>query len=167
MKTKELTRIAMLSAVALIVFAIEARIPSPVPIAGIKLGLANVITLFAIWSLGRKQAGIILLVRIVLGSFVAGTLMTMFYSLAGGLLSYLIMCLTKGLFTQKQLWAHSILGAIGHNTGQMAVALFVTGTPSLLLVYGPPLLLSAIITGLFTGLCAQAVLRQMTKIKQF
>lgn len=165
MNTKTLTRVAMLSAVALIVFAIEAQIPAPVPIPGMKLGLANVITLFALWSLGRREAFTILMVRIVLGAFVAGTLMTMLYSLAGGLFCFAISALMQPLFSKKQVWLHSVFGAIAHNVGQLLVAVLVLGTPSLFFAYGPLLLLSAIVTGLFTGACAQAVLAHMDKIK--
>lgn len=164
MNTKTLTRVAMLSALALIVFAIEAQIPAPVPIPGVKLGLANVITLFALWYLGRREAFMVLMVRIVLGAFVAGTLMTMLYSLAGGLLSFAVTVLMKPLFSQRQIWLHSVFGSIAHNAGQLIVAVLVLGTPTLFLAYGPMLLLSAIVTGLFTGACAQAVLQHMKKL---
>lgn len=164
MSTKQLTRIAMLSAAALVVFAIEAQIPSPVPIPGVKLGLSNVITLFAIWTLGRKQAAAILLVRIVLGSMVAGTVMTLLYSLAGGLLCLLVMALMKPLFSPRQIWIHSVFGAMAHNVGQITVAVLVMDTPSLFAAYGPVLLLSGIVTGLFTGFCAQAVVARMTHL---
>lgn len=164
MSTKQITRVAMLSAVALVVFAIEAQIPSPVPISGVKLGLANVITLFAIWTLGRKQAAAILLVRIVLGSLVAGTVMTLMYSLAGGLLCLLVMALMKPLFSPRQIWIHSVFGAIAHNAGQITVAVLVMDTHGLFVAYGPVLLLSGIVTGLFTGFCAQAVVTRMNTL---
>lgn len=161
MKTKTLTQLALLSAMALIIFMVEAQIPLPVPIPGVKLGLSNVITLFALWTLGRREAGLVLLVRIVLGSFVAGNLMTMAYSLAGGVLCFLLMALMKPLFAERQIWILSIFGAIGHNVGQLAIAVAITGTPSIILPIGPVLMLSGIITGLFTGLCAQSVILRL------
>jgi heptaprenyl diphosphate synthase len=163
MTTKKLTLLSMLTAVGLILFVVEAQIPVPVPIPGIKLGLSNVVTLFALWTLGRKSAGLILFLRIVLGNLVAGNLMTMAYSLAGGLLCLLVMALLLPLFSQKQVWILSIFGAIGHNVGQLAIALIITATPSLLF-YAPVLLLSGIITGFFTGQCAQAVLAHGKKL---
>jgi heptaprenyl diphosphate synthase len=164
MKTRQLTFIAMLSAVALIIFVVEAQIPVLIPINGVKLGLSNVVTLFAIWTIGRREAGIVLLVRILLGNFVAGNLTAMLYSLAGGILCYLIMALMKPLFSNKQIWILSVFGAIAHNIGQLAIAVWVTGTPSIL-AYAPFLLLSGILTGFFTGQCAQAVILHMPRLK--
>lgn len=161
MKTKALTQIALLTAMALIIFMVEAQIPLPVPVPGVKLGLSNVITLFALWTLGRRAAGLVLLVRIILGSFVAGNLMTMAYSLSGGVLCFLLMALMKPLFSQQQIWVLSIFGAMAHNVGQLMIAVIITGTPSIVLPLGPVLLLSGIVTGLFTGLCAQAVILRL------
>lgn len=169
MKTRKLTFIAMLSATALIIFVVEAQIPVPVPIPipipipGLKLGLSNVVTLFALWTLGRRDTFLVLLVRILLGNFVAGNFMVMLYSLAGGTLCYLVMALMKPLFSNKQIWILSIFGAIAHNIGQLATAVWITGTPSIL-NYAPILLLCGIITGFFTGQCAQVVILHMHRL---
>ena len=80
MNVKKLTTMAMLTAISMIVFLIEAQIPLPIAIPGVKLGVANVITLFAIWTLGRREAGVILLIRIVLGNLIVGSVMAMLYS---------------------------------------------------------------------------------------
>lgn len=164
MKSKELTLLSMLTAVGLIIFVVEAQIPVPVPIPGVKLGLSNVVILFALWTLSRRAAGIVLILRIVLGNFVVGNLMAMMYSLAGGLLCFLVIALLRPLFSSQQIFLLSIFGAIGHNVGQLAVAVLVTGTPSIL-VYAPILLLSGIVTGFFTGQCAQAVIAHMERIR--
>ena len=95
MNVKKLTTMAMLTAISMIVFLIEAQIPLPIAIPGVKLGVANVITLFAIWTLGRREAGVILLIRIVLGNLIVGSVMAMLYSLAGGLLSGAVMIALK------------------------------------------------------------------------
>ena len=95
MNIRKLTTMAMLTAISMIVFLIEAQIPLPIAIPGVKLGIANVITLFAIWTLGRREAGAILMVRIVLGNLIIGNVMGMLYSLAGGVLCWLVMCLIK------------------------------------------------------------------------
>jgi len=164
MKSKELTLLSMLTAVGLIIFVVEAQIPLPVPIPGVKLGLSNVVILFALWTLSRRAAGIVLTMRIVLGNFVVGNLMAMLYSLAGGLLCFLVMALMRPLFSSRQIFLLSIFGAIAHNVGQLAVAVLVTGTPSIL-VYAPILLLSGMVTGFFTGQCAQAVIAHMERIR--
>lgn len=164
MNVKKLTTMAMLTAISMIVFLIEAQIPLPIAIPGVKLGVANVITLFAIWTLGRREAGAILLIRIVLGNLIVGNVMGMLYSLAGGVLCWVIMCLLKPVTSRNQIWVMSIFGALGHNAGQLAVAVFVSGTPSIAF-YAPVLILAGMITGFFTGQCAQLVLNHMDKLK--
>lgn len=163
MKTRDLTLMSLLTAVGLILFVVEAQIPVPVAIPGVKLGLANVVTLFALWLLSRRAAATVLILRVVLGNFVVGNLMMMLYSLSGGLLCLLVMALMKPLFSEKQIFLLSMFGAIAHNIGQLAAAVFVMGTASILL-YAPVLLLSGLITGFFTGQCAQAVILHMKKI---
>lgn len=164
MNVKKLTTMAMLTAISMIVFLIEAQIPLPIAIPGVKLGIANVITLFAIWMLGWKEAGAILVVRIVLGNLIVGNVMGMLYSLAGGVLCWIIMSVMKPYVTRRQIWIMSVFGALGHNAGQLAVAVFISGTPAIAF-YAPVLALAGIVTGFFTGQCTQAVLGHMEKLK--
>lgn len=164
MNVKKLTTMAMLTAISMIVFLIEAQIPLPFAVPGVKLGIANVITLFALWTLGWKEAGAILLVRIILGNLIVGNVMGMLYSLAGGVLCWAVMCLLKPIMNRKQIWIMSIFGALGHNAGQLAVAIWISGTATLAW-YAPVLLLAGIVTGFFTGQCTQAVLNHMDKLK--
>lgn len=164
MNVKKLTTMAMLTAISMIVFLIEAQIPLPIAIPGVKLGIANVITLFAIWTLGRREAGAILLIRIVLGNLIVGNVMGMLYSLAGGVLCWVIMCLLGPITNRNHIWVMSIFGALGHNAGQLAVAVLVSGTPSIAF-YAPVLILAGMVTGFFTGQCAQLVLNHMDKLK--
>ena len=154
MKTKRLTQLALLSAIALTIFMVEAQIPALVPIPGIKLGLANIITVFAVFVIGAKEAALVLAVRIFLGAVFAGNFSTILYSAAGGTLAILVTILMKKFLTNKQLWIAGCMGAIAHSVGQMAVAVLVTGTPSIA-VYLPVMVAISILTGSFTGLCAQ------------
>lgn len=104
-----------------------------------KLGLANIVTLIRHGPCSAGgQAGEILLVRIVLGSVFTGGVSAMLFSIAGGVFAYLIMCLTIRHFPERLLWVVSVLAAFGHNAGQLLVAVWVTGTPSIL-VYAPAL----------------------------
>ena len=89
MVVKRITRMALLSAIALAIFWVEAQIPVPIPIPGVKLGLANVVTIFAVFALGPWEAAGILLVRILLGSLLFGQMMGLWYALAGGALAWL------------------------------------------------------------------------------
>lgn len=156
MTTKRLTRMALLTAVALGIFIVELQIPTLAPIPGIKLGLANIITVYAMFTLGPGDTACILGARILLGSMFSGQMMSLMYSLAGGVLCYLVMLLLRRLFTQKQIWICSVLGAAAHNIGQIGVAILLTRTPALI-YYLPVLMISGIIAGTFTGLCAQFV----------
>ena len=128
MTTRKLTKMALLTAVALIIFMVEAQIPNPVAIPGVKLGLANVVTVYALFALGWKEALMILVARVFLGSVFSGQMMTFFYALGGGLLCLASMAVLKKFVTEKQMWACSALGAVFHNLGQLIVAAFITKT---------------------------------------
>ena len=164
MNVKKLTTLAMLTAISMIVFHIEAQIPLPFAVPGVKLGIANVITLFALWMYGWKEAGAVLIVRIILGNIIVGNVMGMLYSLAGGLLCWIVMSLMKPHMTRNQIWIMSVFGAIAHNAGQLLVAIAITETLEVAW-YGAVLLIAGIVTGFFTGQCAQAVLNHMDKLK--
>ncbi len=159
MQTRKLTLMALLCAIALTIFMVEAQIPPLTPVPGIKLGLANIITVFAVFAIGAKEASLILAVRVFLGAVFAGNFSTILYSAAGGTLAILVTILLRRLLTVKQLWVAGVLGAIAHSVGQMAVAVAVTRTPELLL-YLPVMLLCSILTGAFTGLCAQILVNR-------
>lgn len=159
MNTKRLTTISILTAFALIIFVIEAHIPPPVPISGIKLGLANIITLVALDLMGSKEAFIVLMLRIILSSIFVGTMMSFMYSFAGGLLCFGVMSLTIKFFKKNEIWIISVLGAISHNVGQIIMAIIFMRTWAVA-AYLPILIISAVITGIFTGFSAQAVIKR-------
>lgn len=163
MTTKKLTRMALLTATALIIFMVEAQIPPPVPVPGVKLGLANIVTVYAMFALSPAQALAILACRVFLGSVFSGQMMTLFYSLGGGLLCWLSMCLLRRVLTRKQIWVAGVFGAVVHNFGQVLVAVTLTRTPGLI-VYLPVLTLSGILTGAFTGAAAQALIDRMERL---
>ena len=154
MKTKKLTLMALLTAIALTIFMVEAHIPALVPIPGIKLGLANIITVFAVFAIGPKEAAAVLFVRIFLGAVFAGNFSTIFYSAAGGGCAIAVTILLRKILSKKQLWVAGCLGAIAHSVGQMGMAIALTATPGLA-VYLPVMIAVSILTGTFTGLCAQ------------
>ena len=163
-KTKKLCFMAVLTAIALTIFMIENQLPSPVPIPGIKLGLANIITLTAMAILGRKEAGAILAARIIMGAIFAGSPSTFIYSAAGGILAYIGMCVTIGLFKENQLWIVSALAAIAHNAGQLGACALIVKTPGIF-AYAPILAASGVITGVFTGFAAIYLIRAVKKLK--
>ena len=159
MKAKRLTTAALLTAIALTIFMIEAQIPPVVPIPGMKLGLANIVTVYAMFALGPVDTLMILLCRIVLGSLFAGG-STFLYSLAGGLLCYLSMLVMRKVVGENQMWACSAVGSIFHNLGQMGVAVLIARTPQLVF-YLPILLVTGIAAGVFTGIAAQFLMKRI------
>ena len=163
-KTKRLVLMALLTAAALTIFVIELQLPAPVPVPGVKLGLANIITLVAMVLLGKREAGAILLVRVLMGAVFAGSPSTLLFSAAGGALAWLVMCLTVGLFETKQLWIVSALAGVAHNAGQLAACALVVKTPGVL-AYAPILAASGVLTGVFTGLAATYLLRALRNLK--
>lgn len=162
MRAKKLTRMALLTAIALAIFAVEAQIPLPIPVPGIKLGLANVVTVAALYWMGAGPALGILVVRVVLGCLATGQVMAIFYSLAGGVLSWLVMLPLRHVVGQRQIWALSIVAAMAHNVGQILAAMVLTGTPQIV-VYLPILLFSGMVTGLFTGIAAQLAIARLRR----
>ena len=153
-KTRKLTTLGLLTAIALTIFTLESQIPAIVPLPGVKLGLANIVTVFTVFALSPKDGILVLCARIFLGAVFAGNFSTIFYSAAGGLLAILATIGLKKILKVNQLWVAGCLGAIAHSIGQMAMAILLLGTPSLI-VYLPVMIAVSIITGLFTGLSAQ------------
>lgn len=153
MNLKKLTTLAMFTTLALIIFTVENAIPPLVPIPGIKLGLANIITLVVLQNYSAKDALLVLIMRILLSTFFFGQAVSLLYSLAGGLLCFAAMVLVHRMLQGHFLYLVSVVGALFHNLGQLAVAFLITEVPGVL-VYLPFLLISGLITGLFTGLCA-------------
>ena len=157
LKIKKLTRLALLSAIALTIFMVEAQIPALVPVPGVKLGLANIVTVFAVFALGAREGVAVLFVRIFLGAVFAGNFSTIFYSAAGGAFAILTTIGLRKILKKNQLWVAGCLGAVAHSLGQMAMAVLLTQTPGLV-IYLPVMVAVSILTGCFTGLCAQFLL---------
>lgn len=154
MKVKKLTAMAMLCAIALTIFMVEAQIPPLVPMPGVKMGLSNIVTVFAVFAMGPGEAVAILFVRIFLGAVFAGNFGTILYSAAGGACAILVTIVLRKALTEKQLWVAGCIGAVAHSIGQMAMAILLTGTPGLV-IHLPLMIVCSIITGTFTGLCGQ------------
>ena len=164
MNIRKLTRCALFASVALIIFIVESHIPPVVPVPGFKLGLANVVTLAAVYMLGIKEAFFILTVRIILGNMFSGQLMSMLYSFCGGYLCFGITALLKKYFHGNTIWALGVIGAIFHNIGQTMCA-YVFFESVAIFYYGVILCLTAVVTGIFTGLCAQFTVKKFKQLR--
>lgn len=164
-KTKRMIFLSILVSIALVIYIIEAQIPILFP--GIKLGLANIISLAALILLGWKEALLIMLLRTILGSIFGGTVPSFMFSLAGGFLSNIAMIILYRNFKNSiSLWTISICGAIFHNIGQLFVASIVIQNFSIY-IYLPVLLVSAVVTGYFIGICTKLLTTHITKISIF
>lgn len=163
MKTKKMTLLGLLTAIALTIFMLEAQLPPLLPIPGVKIGLANIVTVFTVFAIGPAEGAAVLFVRVFLGAVFAGNFSTILYSAAGGALAILATILLRKILTEQQLWVAGCIGAIAHSIGQMAVAVLVMGSPAIL-VYLPVMIAVSIVTGLFTGLCAQFLINRGGKL---
>ncbi len=154
MKGNRLTRCAVLTALALALSVAEGLVPLTIliPLPGLRLGLANLVTVYALAALGGGEALLILLARCLLGALLGGNLAALAFSLAGGLLAFVLeWALLR--WRRLSLFGVCMAGAAGHNTGQVLAAVAVMGSRAPL-VYLPPLLLASIVTGAFTGWAA-------------
>ncbi|MBQ9862333.1 MAG: Gx transporter family protein [Lachnospiraceae bacterium] len=151
----------ILVALALIFSYIEHLIPMPVPVPGVKLGLANLVTLTGLFFLNPLQVLLILITRIALAGFMFGNLSTIIYSLSGGFVSFLVMIIAKKIKLFSPLGV-SILGGVFHNLGQLLIAMFVLKSNALI-AYLPILIIIGSISGTLIGIAAKALCKYINK----
>lgn len=158
-KTKLLARYALLTALALALSWLESLVPLPLAVPGIKLGLPNLVVVFALYRLGLRDAFVISLVRVLLVSATFGNAYSFAYSLAGAAVSLAVMALLKrtGKFS---LLGVSVAGGVCHNLAQLAVAAAVLGTARLAW-YLPVLLVSGTAAGICVGAAGALVTRRV------
>ncbi len=159
--TKQLTVCALLTAMALALSYLENLFPLAlaIPIPGVKLGLANIVTVFALYALGPAQALTVLLARCLLGAMFAGNMNALLFSLLGGLAAMLMMTglVRLGKFS---VYGVSVGGAAAHNCGQTAAAVLTLGNAAPL-YYLPILLAVSLVTGTLTGLVAACLFQAL------
>ena len=157
-KTKRLVLLAMLTAVAMILSYVESLLPS-VGIPGVKMGLANIAVIFALFRFGWKEAAALSLVRVVLVSLLFGSVSAMLYSPAGAVLSLAVMALLRRIDRFSTVGI-SVAGGVAHNAGQILMAMLILQTKQLL-GYLPVLAVSGIAGGVLTGLAAALLIRRI------
>lgn len=157
-KTKRLVLLAMLTAVAMILSYVESLLPS-VGIPGVKMGLANIAVIFALFRFGWKEAAALSLVRVVLVSLLFGSVGAMLYSLAGAVLSLAVMALLRRIDRFSTVGI-SVAGGVAHHAGQILMAMLILQTKQLL-GYLPVLAVSGIAGGVLTGLAAALLIRRI------
>lgn len=163
-KVQKMVFISMLIAFALVLSYFETFLPV-LPYPGVKLGLANIITLTSLYFLGFSDALLLVITRVTLNSFFTGSFITIWYSLSGGILSFLVMYLLIHMVKDKMsITGISILGAVSHNIGQLIVVVITTENINVAAAYFPILAVSGIITGILIGLTVNYILPYINKI---
>ena len=159
MKTKKLVTLAITVSVAMILSFVESRIPAFVAIPGVKVGLANIAVIFAIYKMGWREAITVSLVRVALVALLFGSVVSLAYSFVGALISLSLMILMRkiGIFTEV---AVSVVGGITHNIGQILVAFLLLET-SVVFYYLPFLLISGVIAGIAIGIASALLVKKV------
>lgn len=163
-KLRKMIYMALLIAMAMVLHFFENMIPVPFITPGAKLGLANVITVIALYTLSYKETFTILVLRIVLSVMFGGGISRLLYSLTGGVVSYIAMAGCKKLFGNNiSVLGISCIGAVFHNVGQLLAASLIVKNMSVML-YLPVMSIAGIGTGIFVGITAGFAINHLNKI---
>ena len=162
-KIRRMTTLSLLFALAMIFSFVESRLPTFIPIPGVKLGLCNVVIIFTLLKLGAPAAIAVSLLRVLLSSILFGNAAAFFYSLAGAILSLAVMILMKR-FRIFSAVGISVLGGVMHNIGQLLMAWILLGTAGVM-YYLPVLLISGVIAGALIGLLSAYLAKRAENLK--
>lgn len=151
------------TALALIFSYVETLIPFNFGIPGVKLGLANLIVVIALYKMKLSETYLLSVVRVLLNGFIFGNYFSIIYSLAGGILSLSVMALLKkkGGFS---ILGISMAGGVMHNIGQLLIAMLIVETFSVV-YYVPVLLISGLLTGFAIGVVSGEMLKRLVNIQ--
>ena len=161
-RTKRLTMLAMTISFALILSFVESRIPAFVALPGVKVGLANIAVIYALYQFGVKEAITVSILRVFIVSMLFGSIASLIYSVSGAFLSLTVMILLKKLTPLTEI-AVSVCGGVMHNIGQIAAASFMLNT-NVIVYYLPVLLVTGSIAGVVIGI-ASALLIKRVRVK--
>ncbi|WP_346938599.1 Gx transporter family protein [uncultured Clostridium sp.] len=161
---RKMIYISLLVAMSLVLHIFENMIPVPFITPGTRLGLANIITVIALYTLSYKEAFLVLFLRILLSVMFGGSVSRLIYSLSGGILSYIFMVFTKYIGKEKvSIVGVSCAGAVFHNVGQLLAASLIVKTMSVML-YLPVMSVAGIGTGIFVGITSNFAVEHLKKI---
>ena len=159
MKTKKLVTLAVTISVAMILSFVESRIPAFVAIPGVKVGLANIAVIFALYKMGWREAIVVSVIRVLLVALLFRSVVSLAYSISGALISLSLMILLRkiGIFTEI---AVSVVGGITHNIGQILIAFLLLET-KVVFYYLPFLLVSGVIAGIAVGVASALLIKRI------
>ena len=157
--TKKITTLALTVSIAFVLSFIESRIPAFVAIPGVKVGLANIAVIFALYTLGWKEAILVSVIRVILVSSLFGSPVSFIYSISGAILSLTVMIILKGLTRLSEVTV-SVCGAVMHNVGQISAASFMLET-NVVVYYLPFLSLSGTVAGVAIGVASGLLIKKV------
>lgn len=162
MNTTKIAKYGLLIALAMVLSYVESLVPAFFAVPGMKLGLTNVVVLFALYAMDFKSAIFINMIRILLVGFLFGNGVSILYSLAGGILSGIVMLLFKR-FTSLRIVTVSIAGGVAHNLGQILVAMLMLQTKAIAW-YLIILWFTGIGAGIVVGVISSEVVKRLSKL---
>ena len=157
--TKKLATLSVIVALAMVLSFLESRIPAFVAIPGIKVGLANIAVIFTVYKLGAREGVLISIIRVLLVSILFGSTVSLWYSLAGAILSLIVTILLKK-YTKLAVVTVSVAGGVSHNIAQIGVACLLLET-NILVYYLPFLLLSGTVAGIAVGVASALLIKRV------
>lgn len=164
-KTKKIAVFALCVALAFVLSFLETLIPINIGVPGVKIGLANMVVLAALYLLDKRAAFAISMIRILISGLLFSGAFSLLYSFTGGILSFLVMLLA--MKSEKlSILGVSVLGGAVHNIGQIIVAAIVMQTPRIV-YYLPVLLISGALAGIVVGIISKIVVERLIKIDKF
>ena len=163
MKPKKVAFLGLCVALSMILSYFESLVPPLVAVPGVKMGFANLVTIFMLYKFSAKETVAVTIIRVVLVSILFGTVLSMVYSLAGAALSLIGMILLKRskLFSTVTV---SVVGGVLHNIGQTVTAMIVMET-SQIVFYLPVLLISGTIAGVVIGIASALIVKRLDRLK--
>jgi heptaprenyl diphosphate synthase len=163
-KSRTLVLMSLFAAQALVLSIIESMIPVPFIAPGAKLGLANIVTVSAMYILSPLQVFAVIAVRVILASVFTGSMLSLVYSMSGALLSFAVMILLKNMLGDRVgLIGVSCAGAVFHNIGQLLAASLIMSNIRII-SYLPVLSLTGIVTGIFVGTTSYFLIKSLRRI---
>jgi heptaprenyl diphosphate synthase len=159
--TRKIAVCGLMTAIAMIFSYIESLIPIPLPVPGIKLGIANMAIIVVLFIIGISEAVIVDILRVVLTAALFGNFNSFMFSISGAVLSILVMSLLKKTDKFSEVGI-SVAGGVMHNVGQTIAAVFIMQT-SAIAFYLPVLMISGIVTGIIIGIVASVIIKSVVK----
>lgn len=159
METKKVAGIGMMIALAFVLSYVESLLPISIGIPGVKIGLSNLVVMICLYQYSAKITFGVAMVRILLVGITFGNLYSMLYSMAGGILSFLVMLLLKKM-KSFSVYGVSMAGGVCHNLGQILVASVVLRT-KLLVYYLPFLMISGVVAGIAIGMVSGMMIKRI------